>query len=146
LIPLEFQSSENPTWLYETPGLFRWHVKEAGREWDSHAQQQALQILGEGIAGFINRALTNGWYDSYIACVRHRTCNGNKCNDHTHRRMLEIVESITGIEFEWIPNEDTITQLTEERSSMAWNMSGVAHSVVQSELSEALNEALETTT
>jgi hypothetical protein len=45
LIPLEFQSSENPTWLYETPGLFRWHVKEEGREWDSHAQQQALWHL-----------------------------------------------------------------------------------------------------
>lgn len=143
LIPYEYQDADDPQWLYDNPGLFEWWVKNNDHEWNTQAQQQCLRILGEHIAGFLERALENDWYDTHIACVRHMTAEANESSDQTHRQMLETAEAITDIDLTWLPTEDIVTSITEERGSMAWQMTGVAHEVVQAELAEHLDQALQ---
>lgn len=142
LIPFELQDGE--TWLYDTPGLFRWWCQENGTEWNEQAQQQCLRILGEHIAGFLDRAAENDWYDAHLTCVRHMTVNGNTSIDQTHRQMLETAEAITGVELTWLPTEETLTALTGT-DEHAWQMQGVAYEPVQTELAAYLTDALDRT-
>lgn len=142
LIPLEFQDGDR--FLYDNPGLFEWWVKENDHQWDKQAQQQCLRILGEHIAGFLERAIENDWYEEYIACVRHITAYGNHSGDQTHRQMLETAEALTGHELQWLPSEETVQTLTDAVGPMGWQMNGVAHDVAQTELADALSDALST--
>lgn len=143
LIPYEFQDGE--TWLYDNPGLFEWWVKNNEETWDKQSQQQCLRILGEHIAGFLDRALENDWYGSHIACVRHMTAKANESGDQTHRQMLETAEAITDIDLTWLPTEDVVLTLVEEVGTMAWQMQGVAHDAIQTELADHLDAALSET-
>lgn len=144
LIPMEFQDQQgnNPTWIYDTPGLFRWWCKDNNTGWNKQAQQMCLQILGKHIAGFIDRAIENDWYNAKIACVRHLTPSGGTTIDQTHRQMLEIVESITGVDLTWVPSEKTIKALSDKQEH-AYTMQGVAYDPIQTELSKELTTALE---
>jgi len=140
LIPYELQQGD---FVYDNPGLFRWWCKENDQQWDENAQQMALQILGEHIGGFLKRASENSWYETELACVRHLTAQGNTSIDQTHRQMLETAESVANVDLTWLPTEDVVTTLTDERSAMAWQMKGVSHEVVQTELAKHLDRAFE---
>ncbi len=140
LIPYEFQDGE--TWLYDNPGLFEWWVKNNDETWNTQSQQQCLRILGEHIAGFLNRAIENEWYDTHIACVRHMTAKANESSDQTHRQMLETAEAITNSDLTWLPTEEVVTALVEEVGTMAWQMMGVSHDAIQTELATHLDDAL----
>lgn len=146
LIPLEYQSQDgsNPTWLYDTPGLFRWWCKDNNTKWDKQAQQMSLQILGKHIGGFLERAEEQGWYETKIACVRHLTPSGGTSIDQTHRQMLEVAEGVSGVDLEWLPSADTIEALTEKQKH-AYTMQGVSYDPVQTELSALLTKALDET-
>jgi hypothetical protein len=144
LIPFELQDGES--FLYDNPGLFGWWVKkESDHDWNKHAQEQCLQILGDHIAGFLQRAIEQEWYDTRIACVRHVTAYGNQSGDQTHRQMLRHAEQTTDapLDLQWLPQEDTVLALTDEVGPMAWQMTGVAHEAVQTELAETLSETLQ---
>lgn len=142
LIPYEFQTGHGDVWMYDNPGLFQWWCQENGTKWNRGAQQQCLQILGEHIAGFLDRALDNEWYDTHIACLRRMSANGNTSIDQTHRQMLETAEAITGIHIDWLPTEETLRALSDKQEH-GWQMQGVAYEPVQSELSAALRKAIE---
>lgn len=143
LIPFEYQDASDPKWLYDNPGLFEWWVKNNDERWDTQAQQQCLRILSEHIAGFVERAVSNDWYSAEIACVRHMTAQLNESSDQTHRQMLERCESMTGHEFSWLPTEDVVDALVTGTGQMAWQMMGVSHDAIQTELASALETALQ---
>lgn len=140
LIPFELQDGE--TWLYDCPGLFQWWCQENDTEWNEPAQQQCLQILSEHISGFLERAVSNDWYDEHLTCVRHMTATGNTSIDQTHRQMLESAEAISGTSLNWLPTEETLTAFSETEEH-AWQMQGVAYEPVQTELDAHLSAALE---
>jgi archaeosine synthase len=140
LIPYEFQDCD--TWLYDCPALFKWWCKENDKEWNDNAQDTALRILGEHIAGFLDRSQRESWYDQHIACVRHLTSHGNTSQDQTHRRMLERAQAISGASLDWYPTEETIKTLTENVGKMAWQMMGISHPHPQAELASVLDNAL----
>lgn len=144
LIPYELQDGES--FLYDNPGLFGWYVKkETDNDWNKPAQQQCLQILGDHIAGFLQRAVENNWYENRIACVRHLSAYGNTSGDQTHRKMLRHAESATSADLDltWLPEEETVLALTDSVGPMAWQFTGVSHSAIQTELAEYLTRALD---
>lgn len=132
LIPWEYQDGE--TWLYDCPGLFKWWVKDNDLAWDKDAQQQSLSVLGSVIGAYLSRAGTQDWYDDVLACVRHRTATGNTTINQTHRQMIETATELPAVDVTWLPSDEMVETLVEERSAYAWQMNGVSHSLVQNEL------------
>lgn len=138
LVPDEYHERE---FTYDCPGLFKWYCSEHDTDWNETIQQQCLHKLGKTIAGFLERATNNNWYEEVIACVRHRSLNGNQSISQTHRQMLETAESITGISLDWYPTDKLLDSIPEE-DSYPYRMQGVAYDPVQQELLTTLQERL----
>ncbi|MEM4275128.1 MAG: DUF5591 domain-containing protein [Candidatus Nitrosocaldaceae archaeon] len=126
LIPEEFYYSK--TEWYDCPGLFEWFCRKHKLNYNQEIVDYCIDILASAITKFLKRNISN--YKTIIACVRTYTSQLASKHDHTHKRMLDIVNKEVDNKIEIIPPAEVISTINK----FAWDRYGVSHPIVQSYL------------
>jgi len=135
LVPEEFY--EKWSKWYDCPGLFEWWCKKYGIEYDKELASKCINILAICIARFLVR--TRNQYTKRIAFVRTYT-SSLKPSDSTHRKMVELAISISGVQVELHPPKDIVERIVKHKGRSAWDFYGVSHHLAQEYLARLLME------
>ena len=135
LVPEEFYSQFQ--W-YDCPGLFEWWCKKYDQEFNSDYLDKSLNILSDNIGQFLKKAQKRKTYRKIIGFVRTYSSHLDQRIDHTHRRMLELASEKYELDIEILPKKSQIRSLVDERGTFAWDMYGVAHSIMLKHLVKKL--------
>lgn len=131
LIPEEFYSVKD--YWYDCPGLFEWFCRRYNLEYEKELADRCIEILAECIWKFLKRNKDRYTAD-IIAFIRTYTSSLTQKHDHTHRRMVELVNnelSDNGTSrIKILPPKDLVSQIVS-KNRFAWDMYGVAHPVAQ---------------
>jgi len=138
LVPEEYY--EKWTEWYDCPGLFEWWCRKNGVEYDEAIVSKSIEILASYIARYLER--TRNHYTRRIAFIRTYT-SSVKPSESTHRKMIELASSKSGIQIELHPPKDIVEKIVQLRGRNAWDFYGVAHPFAQEYLASILTEARE---
>jgi archaeosine synthase len=135
LVPEEFY--EKWSKWYDCPGLFEWWCNKYGVAYDKELASKCINILAIHIARFLVR--TRDQYAKRIAFVRTYT-SSLKPSDSTHRKIMELATSISGVQVELHPSKDIVEKIVKDKGRSAWDFYGVSHPLAQEYLARLLTK------
>lgn len=140
MIPEEFHNEI--TWNYDCPGLFEWWCNRNGKSFSREELDKSIDILGNYVGRFFQRAAEEGYYQQMFAFVRSYSSSLKIRPDHTHRRIIDLVKKNTHVNIEIIPPKYIVKEIVRDSGTFAWDMYGVAHPRAQNYLYMKLRRIL----